>query len=77
MQATSEAYAATHLTEREALADAFSNTDSNTQEIERIKIGSNKYVIREDLAKEKMVFSKGSQQRIQRCFFFSKWAMWS
>ena len=43
-----------HLTEREAL------TDTNTKEIERIKIGSNKICIRKDLAKEKMVFSKES-----------------
>ena len=51
--ATSEASADTHLTGKKA---------SNTKEIERINIGSNKICIREDLAKEKMVF---------------RWAMWS
>ena len=39
-------------------------TDTNTQATERIKIGSNKICIREDLAKEKMVFSQESSQAI-------------
>ena len=56
--ASSEAEADTHLTGKEAL------TDTNTKEIERIKIGSNKICIREDLAKEKMVFSKGTSPAI-------------
>ena len=39
-------------------------TDTNTKDIERIKIGSNKICIREDLAKENMMFSKESRQAI-------------
>ena len=59
VHATSEAEANTHLTEKEALTDAFSN-----KEIERIKIGLNKICVREDPAKEKMVFSKESSRAI-------------
>ena len=55
---TSEAEADTHLTGKEAL------TDTNTKEMERIKIVSNKNCIREDLAKEKMVFRKESNHAI-------------
>ena len=54
----SQAEAETHLTEKEEL------TDTNTIEIGRIKIGSNNICIREDLAKEKMVFGKESSQAI-------------
>ena len=54
----------THLTEKEAFTDAFSNNEAKTEEIERIRIGSNKICIREDLAKEKMVFSKESSRAI-------------
>ena len=64
VQATSEADAETHPTEKEAFTDAFSNNEANTQEIKRIKIGLNKICIREDLAKEKMVFSKESSRAI-------------
>ena len=39
-------------------------TDANTKAIERIKIGSNQKCIREDLSKEKMVFSQESSQAI-------------
>ena len=39
-------------------------TDTNTKAIERIKIGSHKIFIREDLAKEKMVFRRESSQAI-------------
>ena len=39
-------------------------TKTNTAAIERIKIGSNKMCIREDLAKEKMTFSQESSQAI-------------
>ena len=55
---TSEAKDDTLLTVKEELID------TNTEDIERIKIGSNKVCIREDLAKEKMVFSKESSQAI-------------
>ena len=54
MPPTSEATDGTHLTVKEEL------TDTNTKAIERIKIGSNKICIQEDLAKEK----DGVQQRI-------------
>ena len=37
-------------------------TDMNTKAIERIKIGSNTSCIREDPAKEKVVFSQESNQ---------------
>ena len=54
----------THLSEQEVITDAFSNTEANTQEIERMKIGSDKICIREDLAEEKMVFSKESSRAV-------------
>ena len=63
VQDTYEAVGDSHLTEK-ALTDAFSNNEANTQEIERVKIGSNKICIREDLANEKMVFSKESSRAI-------------
>ena len=47
----------TQLSEQEVITDAFSNNEADTQEIERVKIGSNKICIREDLAKEKVVFT--------------------
>ena len=45
VHATSEADAETHLTEKEVLTDAFSNNEANTQEVERVQIGSNKICI--------------------------------
>ena len=54
----------THLSEQEAITDAFSNNEANTQEIERVKNGSNKICIREDPAEEKMVFSKESSRAV-------------
>ena len=39
-------------------------TETNTAAIERFNIGSNKMCIREDLAKEKMTFSKESSQAV-------------
>ena len=39
-------------------------TETNTIAIERVKIGSNKICIREDLAKEHMMFSKESSQAV-------------
>ena len=53
---TSAAKDDTHLTVTEEL------TDPNAKDIERIKVGSNKICIREDLVNEKMVFSKESSQ---------------
>ena len=52
----------TYLSEQEVITDAFSNNEANTQEIERVKIGSNKICIREDSATDKMVFSKESSR---------------
>ena len=46
------------------LDDKEERTDTNTKAIERIKIGSNQNCIREDLAKEKMVFSQESSEAI-------------
>ena len=54
----------THLSEQEVITDSFSKNEANSQEIERVKIGSNKNCIREDLAKEKMVLSKESSRAV-------------
>ena len=40
------------------------DNEPNTQDIERVKIGSNKICVREDPAKEKMVFSRGSSRAV-------------
>ena len=64
VRATSEVDVGTHLGEQEVITDAFSNNEANTQEIERVKIGSNKIGIREDIAKETMVFSKESSRAV-------------
>ena len=55
---TSEAKDDTHLTVKEEL------TDTNIKAIQRIKVGSNKFCIQEDLAKEKLVCSIESSQAI-------------
>ena len=55
---TSKAKDDIHLTVTEEL------TDTNTKDIENVRIGSNTICIREYLAKEKMVFSKESSQAI-------------
>ena len=47
----------THLSEQEVITYVFSNNEVNTSEIERVRIGWNKICIREDLAKDKIVFS--------------------
>ena len=64
MRTVSKVDVGTHLSEQEVIADAFSNNEANTQEIERVKIGSNKTCVREDLAKEKMVFSRESSRAV-------------
>ena len=51
-----------HLSDKEVSTNALVKID--TKAIERIKIGSNKICIREDLAKEKMAFSQESSQTI-------------
>ena len=70
MQSISKMDVDTHLGDKEVSTDAFSKievvkeelTDTNTKAIERIKIGSDKICFREDLTKEKMVFSKESSR---------------
>ena len=54
----------THLSEQAVITDAFSNNEANTQEIERAKIGSKNICIRDDQAKEKMVYSKESSRAV-------------
>ena len=62
----------THLGKKEVSTNALLESeavkediaDTNTKAIERIKIGSNKFCIREDLAKENMMFSQESSQAI-------------
>ena len=53
----------THLSEQEVITDAFSNNEANTQEIERVKIDSNKICTRDDQATDK----KDVRQEIQPC----------
>ena len=53
-----------HLSEQKVVTNALLKNEANTQEIERVKIGSNKICIREDLAKDKMVFSEESSRAI-------------
>ena len=65
VRATSVVDVGTHLSEHDVIADAFSNNEANTQDIERVKIGSNKMSIREDIARENiMVISKESSPAI-------------
>ena len=72
MQSTSQMDMDTHLSGKEVSTDTFSKneapkeelTDTNTKIIERIKIDSNSICIREDLTKEKMMFSQESSEAI-------------
>ena len=64
MQSNSKTDVDTHLGDKEVSTDAFSNNEATNQVIERVKIGSSKICIREDLAKEKMVFTEESSQAI-------------
>ena len=57
------------ISEKEDITDMVSQIEAvkeeaNTEVIERIKIGSNKLCIREDVAKENMMFSQESSQAI-------------
>ena len=63
VRTVSKVHVGTHLSEQEVITDAFSN-DANTQEIERVKSGSNKICFREDQAKEMMVFSEESSRAV-------------
>ena len=62
----------THLGNKEVSTNAFSESEAvkeeiaetNTKAIERIRIGSNKICIRENVAKENMMFSQESSQAI-------------
>ena len=56
----------THLSEQEVITDALSSNETDAQELERVKIESNKICIREDLAKEKMVVTKESSRAVWR-----------
>ena len=56
----------THLSEQEVITDALSSNEAHAQELERVKIESNKICIREDLAKEKMVVTKESSRAVWR-----------
>ena len=64
MRTVSTVDVGTHLSEQEVITDAFSNNEANAQGIERVKIGSNKICVREDLATDKMVFSKESRRAV-------------
>ena len=72
VKTTSDMNVDTHLCAKEVSTNALLKNeavkeelkDTNTKAIERIKICSNKICIREDLAKEKMVFSQESSQAI-------------
>ena len=64
VRAASKVDVGTHLSEQEVITDAFSYNEADTQEIERVKIGSNKICIREDQADEKIVFSKESSPSV-------------
>ena len=71
VQTVSKVDVGTHPREQEVITDAFSNDEANTQEIERVKIGSNKSCIREDPVTENMVFSRESSRAV------FEMAMWS
>ena len=64
MQSISKMDVDTHLGDKYVNTNAFPNDEANNQVIERVKIGSNNLCIREDLAKEKMVFRQESSQAI-------------
>ena len=64
MRTVSKVDVGTHLSKQEVITDAFSDNEAKTQEIERVKIGSNKICTREDPAKEKMVFSQESSRAV-------------
>ena len=60
----SKVHVGAHLSEQEVVTDAVLKNEANTQEIQRVKIGSNNICIREDLAKDKMVFSEKSGRAV-------------
>ena len=64
MKSISEMDVDTHLGDKEVNTNAFLKDEANNQAIERVKVGSIKFCIRKDLAKEKMVFSQESSQAI-------------
>ena len=70
-QATSQMNVDTHLSDKEVSTNEFLEneavkelSETNTKAIERIKIGSNKICIREDLAKENMMLCQESSQAV-------------
>ena len=54
----------TDLSGQEVTANALVKNEANTQEIERVKIGSNNICIREDLVKDKRIFSEESSRAV-------------
>ena len=50
--------------EQEVSTDALLKNEANTQEIERVEIGTKKICIREDLAKDKMIFGEESSRAV-------------
>ena len=61
---TSKVDVGTDLSGQEVTTDALLKNEANTQEIKRVTIGSIKIYIREDLAKDKMIFSEESSRAI-------------
>ena len=49
---------------QDVVTDALLKNEANTKEIERVKIGSKKICVREDQAKDRMVFSEQSSRAI-------------
>ena len=54
----------TDLRGQEVTTDALLKNEANSQEFERVKTGSHKICIREDQAKDKMIFSEESSRAI-------------
>ena len=49
---------------QEVITNALLKNDAKTQEIERVKIGSNQICIPEDFAKDKMIFGEESRRAV-------------
>ena len=64
MRAVKKVDVGAHLSEQEVITDACSNNEPNTQEIARVKTGSDKICTRGDLATDKMIFSEESSRAI-------------
>ena len=64
MQSISKLHVDTPLGDKEVSTNALLNDEASNQAVERDKIGSSKICFRQDLAKEKMVFSQESSWAI-------------